>query len=190
MKTKRRPMMERIVFLAVLSRLLACQTVVAQEYVQNDVECNEPPDGVRGYDSIEALNTDIQAERARVIADGGQLSEYEFRLCPNTALDGTAEPLRPDLENIVILCEPVEQPCTIFGGENQVEITSFSNTEMPVTRIEFHGVTFASFTGAAVTGDILGNNDETTVTFREVTWRVSSGKAVNYKFLRWFLISP
>lgn len=171
MREKRKGMMERLFVVGLLGTLVTTTHAQSNDYNTRAVDCDG---GGRGYERIDDMNQDIQAERTRALIGGDPEAAYLFTLCPNLAFDA-ATPITPDLDNIVIGCGESlssDDSCIVFGGTNQVEVSSFSGTDFPVTNVQFNGVTFSNFGTAAVSGE--NANDSTTVVLEDVIFSVSS----------------
>ena len=167
MKDKRKQLMKQLCILGVVSSLVS----VASAYNPSAVDCDIG--GGQGYTSIAALNADIQAERDRILGGGDPEDVYSFILCPFRTFDADL-PIRPVLDNIVIGCGTSlssTDPCTLLGGDTQVVLESFDDTEHPVSRVEFSGVTFSQFSQSAVSGP--NANDSTMLILRDVIFTVS-----------------
>lgn len=149
-------------------------TVVSQGFQQSTVPCAQSP-GNTGYDSIEAMNVDIDNEIQAII--GGKQAEqsYQFVLCPNTEFDASNATLRPLLDGSTFLCGNqgrLQDQCVIRGGTTQVEIGESLGNTPPINTIDFSGITFAGFTERAFGGDTSSSN--TTVTILRSSFSVSS----------------
>ena len=168
MKEKERGMLGGLCIVGLLSTLV---TTASAQYT-GMVDC--PFTDGRGYERLDALNNDIQAERERILGGGAPLEEpYSFILCPNVSFDTTTGPLRPVLDNMIIGCGDnlsSGDTCLFLGGASQVELESFSDSTHPVTSVRFQGVTFSDFTEAAVRGTAA--TDTTTVIFDDVIFGV------------------
>lgn len=166
MRTKRREMIQSLCVVGLLGALVP----LASAQYDNESDCDQ---GGRGYTRVDELNTDILAERARI--EGGQdpSDNYSYVLCPNTSFDTSTAPIVPALENMVIGCGEnlsSANTCVLVGGENQIRINSFANSDYPVTSVLLQGITFTDYIDAAVTGPLA--NDSTTVTLEDVIFAV------------------
>ena len=113
-----------------------------------------------GYDTLEELNLDMQEERGRIEAGGEPFNPYLFTLCPGTVFDAENNTVVPSLNNILIGCgaPPVQSnQCVLLNGDVQVAIGDFADTDFPVETVRLSGVTFSSFTGAAIAGEASFN---------------------------------
>ena len=133
------------------------------------------PDGSTGYGNIAAINHDINAEVARIKAGGTPQSVYLYRLCPNTkfVISGNTQ-LDPLLDGSVFQCGNNGNPtdnCQISGGVNQVNIGPSAMSGYTIKNIDFKGVSFTDFSGAAISGNATGT---TTVTLDNVNIFVST----------------
>lgn len=106
-----------------------------------------------GYTTIAAVNSDMQAELAKIQGGGLPQSQYTFNLCSQTEFDATAEPLRPVLSNSFFVCGSDGKSsnlCTFMGGQLQVEILDSTLPSYPLTDITMSGMTFAGFSGVSI----------------------------------------
>jgi len=151
----------RWLHISLLLLLLALQTdhhqVAAQSnsYNQNTVQCNTGFSIEAGYDSLQAIQTDMDAERDRIINGINEepASSYQFVLCAQTEFVVTT-PLRPSLDNAQLLCglpPRLGNNCVLTGHDIQVEVSQDWD-DYPVTETSFVGVTFSQFTQAAIAG--------------------------------------
>lgn len=157
-----------VVFLVLASRATA----------QSAKECSRDPTVV-GYESLAALNNDMETELNR-IRDGGTPEEsYTFRLCPNQLFDAESSTLLPVLNNAMFVCGSDgsrSNNCIIIGGSEQVRIENSQVDTYPLESLTFIGLTFADFKGnAAITGTSIAAlaSAPTTATFLDVTFTVS-----------------
>jgi hypothetical protein len=134
--------------------LLVSAYGLAQTWVSNaqSTRCRQGSAEV-GYTTIAAVNSDMQAELAKIQGGGMPQSQYTFNLCSQTEFDATVEPLRPVLSNSFFVCGSDGKSnnlCTFLGGPLQVEILDSGLQVYPLTDITVSGVTFAGFTEAAI----------------------------------------
>jgi len=148
---------------------------------QSTVLCASDP-SVQGYDSIAALNADMQTELAR-IADGGlPMDAYLFVLCPRMVLDASMGPLLPVLSDSIFACggdAMRSSSCIIRGGSEQVRIEDSTLPNYVLQRVSFVGVTFAQFTGnnEAIGASISALASEmTTLQLNQVSFTVSRSR--------------
>lgn len=98
---------------------------------------------------------------------------YKFTLCPNTNF-GVTEPLVPALDGIEIGCgDPplVQNNCNLEGGDVQVDVQGFERSTFPVSLVTMQGISFSSFSDAAVAGSAT---DATEVVISSTSFEVSS----------------
>lgn len=106
-------------------------------------------DGSTGYDTVEALNNDIQSS-----GSSNQIQVYT--ICPATSILMN-EPLEP-LQNSVFRCGSSglsSDRCQFTGGANQVLLNANG------VDVRFQGITFAGFTGSAVSGSATSSSKVT-----------------------------
>lgn len=130
-------------------------------------------DGSIGYNSIEGLQNEIDAEVDVITAGGPQEAMYLYRLCPDTDFTVTDDiPLVPLLDGSVFQCGEggPNQNCRFSGGTNQVSIGPSQIPNYVIEDIRFQGVTFTGFTMSAVSGTAT---EDTTVTFDSSNFVVS-----------------
>ena len=127
-------------------------------FVQSIVPCpNSPGGNVSGYVTIEDMNKDMRQELDIIRMGNGDLAPYIFVLCPDTLFNVTTEPLLPLLSGAVFTCGLEGDPalnCLFVGGADQIVIENPAD-DVPnynLESISFMGITFTSFTNAAITG--------------------------------------
>jgi hypothetical protein len=136
---------------------------------------------VNGYTTIGTLNADMAAERDRIAGGGApQTAPYTFTLCPQTSYDAAAEPIKPVLDNMSILCGTsgaTADSCVITGGTNQVQIDDSTVDTYPINSVSLVGLTYTGFTETAVSG---GASDSTQVTLLNNAFKVSQSDTSLY----------
>lgn len=141
---------------------------------QSVVACLNATDFV-GYESLEALNTDMSAESQKIKDGEPPQPPYVFELCPNTNFDVTAGPLIPLLSGSVFMCGSGTSPgenCEFVGGTTQVLIEEPIDTpDYQLSLVSFAGISFSGFDESAISG---GAGFNTTVDFTNVLFTVSS----------------
>jgi hypothetical protein len=154
------------------SLLVSCQLQQS-----STVPC--PGTDYEGYLTINAINSDMQAELEYISNGGVAQSSYDFVFCPNQALDANLATLRPVLNGANFICGSAAQPgedCRITGGDEQVRIEPSTIPGYTLEEITFVGLTFAGF---STNGDATGTSiaalasGDTTVNFIDTRWTVS-----------------
>jgi hypothetical protein len=135
--------------------LVSCsiRSAIAQVFPETTVACPNSA-GVVGYDSIAAMNSDMQAELQRVQQGSPSQNPYILVLCPGTVFDVSASgPLTPLLGGAVFTCGASGDPsenCAFSGGDVQIMINQ--SMTFPALMVSFIGMTFLNFTTAAIAG--------------------------------------
>jgi len=150
---------------------------------QSTVACPNAP-GLTGYNTLEALNSDMSAELEKIRLGEPAQEPYMFELCPNTIFDASAFPLIPLLSGSVFMCGSAAAPgtsCDFVGGQTQVLIEDPVNTPgYELAMVSFVGVSFLGFEGAAISGS-AGSN--TTVDFLNTLFAVSTASSIASRLL-------
>jgi hypothetical protein len=131
-------------------------------------------DNSLGYDSIDSLNADIDAEVARIIDGGTPEEAYLYRLCPGSTIMMEGKSLMPKLDGSVFQCGDgglLADDCRLQGGSDQVIINNSAIPGYSLNDVRFVGVTFTGFTNSAVSGNALYT---TTTTIEDSLINVSS----------------
>lgn len=182
MKEKRKTMMETLLTVGVLASIVTTASSQTAGYNRQSVNC-PGREGEVGYISAETLNEDIQAERDRILAGGTPEPSYFFSLCPQNTFDGL--PLVLGLDNMLIGCgdlESEDRVCTFLGGQSQIEVNSFADSEYPVQSVSLEGLTFTGYTGSAIVGP--QSTGITTLNIRDATFGVSADSSEAQFLLR------
>jgi hypothetical protein len=129
---------------------------MAQQFPQpdNTVQCPNAP-SLEGYITIEAMNTDMNAELERITGGGAEPTQlpYTMILCPLTTFDASTTRLNPVLRRITFSCgvgEPDDIGCIFDQGEEQVRIQDSTEFPYAIEEVTFIGVTFQQFTTRAI----------------------------------------
>lgn len=144
---------------------------------QRTVSC--PASGIQGYDSISAINDDMQQELQRIMLDGeNPLPSYSYILCPDTTFDG-ATTLLPVLNEITFLCGEggLARTCVIAGGTQQVLISESIDPTYPLENITFVGFSFSNFNGTSISAYAT---NVTMATFEDCAWTVSKEQKTQF----------
>jgi hypothetical protein len=141
--------------------------------------------GIIGYTSITAMDADQQSELLRIRDGGVPRPPYVFTICPGQALDFTvpSAPFQPVLSGSIFTCGTTGAAagnCMFVGGDTQIIVQDSAVTGYPLQTIEFRGITFAAFTGAAIAG---GAGAGTTVVLRDVIFEVCILSCIVYCLL-------
>jgi len=168
--------MQRFIFFLTLAAAIG-QTA-SQDVNQRAVPCNEAePDGPEGYRTISDVMADQRDEQLR-IQDGGQpVPPYVFNFCAGVEFvefETANITLTPLLDGATFICGEAAAPsdvCVFNGGNNQVLIEDSTVPGYDIESVNFIGITFSGFNGAAVAG---GASDTTTVNLLDATFAVSS----------------
>jgi hypothetical protein len=130
-----------------------------------------------GYQSIAAINADMQVELNAIRNGTAGKASYSYSLCSSSVLDATDGPLRPVLQNVFFICGAdgsSTNDCTILNGATQVEISSSSLAGYDMTDITFMGIQFSDFKNSSITA-IAGAPAQ--VNFRDVMFTVRTARA-------------
>jgi hypothetical protein len=130
--------------------------------------------GLVGYTSVAAMDADQRAELNRIRNGGTPNPAYVFTICPGQALDftGASSSFQPVLDGSIFSCGSTgraEQDCMFVGGDIQILMQDSTVSGYPLQRVEFRGITFTAFTGAAIAG---GAGARTTVHLNNVIFEV------------------
>jgi hypothetical protein len=119
------------------------------------VECPNDP-SIMGYTSIGDLNTDMEAELAR-IAEAGVIPDMDYilNICPSDDPYSDRDPIVP-IDRAQIFCggpAAVDATCIIDGSNTQVLVEDLTVEGLPDYRINevlFQGITFNDFNQRAI----------------------------------------
>jgi hypothetical protein len=130
--------------------------------------------GLVGYTTVAAMDADQRAELNRIRNGGTPNPSYVFTICPGQALDFTGESssFQPVLDGSIFTCGSTgraELDCMFVGGDIQISIQDSTVAGYPLRRVEFRGITFTAFTGAAIVG---GADARTTLHLNNVIFEV------------------
>jgi hypothetical protein len=119
------------------------QTVAQTDPAFSRAAACVPANGIVGYSTIDALNSDMDDVLSRIIDSGGAIptDDYIMTLCPGS-ITFSSGPLRPTLDRVVFTC-PDGLRCNIDGDSNpQVRILDSPDPDYTINAITFTGVTF------------------------------------------------
>lgn len=165
----------RYTLLLLLLVFLTCQDMVEVTAQASAGPCpGVAGSGITGYTTVAAMDADQRAELNRIRDGGTPNTSYVFTICPGQALDftGSSSRFRPVLDGSIFTCGTtgrVEQDCMFVGGEIQILIQDSAVAGYPLQKVEFRGITFTAFTGAAIAG---GASARTTVHLNNVVFEV------------------
>jgi hypothetical protein len=154
--------------------LMILTSSLGQQFTFTDstVPCTNAP-GVQGYETITAINTDMETE-LNLISTGMKQppeSSYTMILCPFTTFDAAPTALKPILNNVTISCGTtgtVDQNCIFNGGMQHVQVQESTVATYPITTVTIAGITFQQFSGTAISGQAAA---PATVVLRNCIWQ-------------------
>lgn len=165
----------RVLLLCCLILIMTTTPTLGQQFTFTDstVPCTNAL-GVQGYETITAMNTDMETE-LKLISTGTKQPEasYTMILCPFTTFDAGPTVLRPILDNITFSCGVssgaiIDQACIFNGGTQHVQIQDSTVATYPIQTVTISGITFQLFSGTAFSGQASA---PTTVVLRNCIWQ-------------------
>jgi hypothetical protein len=159
--------------------LLALAVVPLNAQAPTTTAVAPPAAAVDCFATLGAVNSDMELELIRIRNGAPPQTAYLYPLCPNTVFDATLTPLRPLLNNAMIVCGVDGQRsnrCVILGGSVQVAILDSLVDGYPLQELSFMGLTFSGFTSASAGG--IGTSiaamasSVTMATFTDCAWQV------------------
>jgi hypothetical protein len=138
------------------------------------------------FDTLTAINGDMQMELARIRNGGTPEPSYTYNLCPDTFFDATMTTLEPVLDNTMFVCGENGSRlngCVIIGGNEQIRIQDSSLDGYIIQQLNFIGITFAGFgTSDEMTGASISAlaSSTTVATFTDVAWQVRESRSVPF----------
>jgi hypothetical protein len=159
--------------------LLLAMAVVPLHAQAPTTTAEAPAAAVACFATLGAVNSDMELELIRIRNGAPPQTAYMYPLCPNTVFDASLAPLRPLLNNAMIVCGVDGQRsnrCVILGGSVQVAILDSLVDGYPLQELSFMGLTFSGFTSASAGG--IGTSiaamasSVTMATFTDCAWQV------------------
>jgi len=126
-------------------------------------------DGSTGYQSLSALNSQIQIDEDAVRSGNPPQMMYLYRLCPSSTFNfGPGQTLIPKLDGSVFQCGDglSTSDCRFTGGTDQVLINKSTLPNHRLSDVRFQGVTFTDFANSAVSGNADSSTKVTLVDTR------------------------